>query len=89
MTRSVPVVVVLSIAATFLNASSSARGVAQAAAQVAPAKGESTSPRAETVLIFPFENLSRMAKLDWLGEGLAELSVERVAGQGPIVFSRE
>lgn len=83
--RCVPVVVVLSIAATLSSASPSPRYVAQAV----PARGENPPRRAETVLVFPFENLGRMAKLDWLGEGLAELSTERLAGQGPIVFSRE
>jgi len=89
VTRFVPVVVFLSIAAVLLSASPSACGVAQAIAQAVPAKGDNTSARVEMVLVFPFENLSRMAKLGWLGEGLAELSVERLSGQGPIVFSRE
>jgi hypothetical protein len=29
-------------------------------------------------LIFPFQNDSRMASLDWLGEGLSELTAERL-----------
>ena len=52
-------------------------------ARAAPAQsaGDSRSAsveaRHETVLIFPFENESRIANLDWLGEGLSELMAER------------
>src|SRR2546425_13075378 len=33
----------------------------------------------ETLLVFPLENSSRLAKLEWLGEGLAELTIERLS----------
>ncbi|HJY85577.1 MAG TPA: tetratricopeptide repeat protein [Candidatus Acidoferrales bacterium] len=55
----------------------------------AAALPESSARRIESLLIFPFENYSSRAKLDWLSEGLAELSVERLANQGPLVFSRD
>jgi tetratricopeptide (TPR) repeat protein len=42
-----------------------------------------------TILLFPFENESRMASLDWLGEGLAELTSERLQDRGLIVLSRQ
>jgi len=87
--RFVPAVALLCMAATLSGAGPSVFGAAQTAAQTAPAKGESIPKRAETIVIFPFEDSGRMAKLDWLGEGLAELTTERLAGQGPIVFSRE
>lgn len=45
-------------------------------------------PRPGMLLVFPFENDGRMASLDWLGEGLAELTVERLQGRGFIVLSR-
>jgi tetratricopeptide (TPR) repeat protein/TolB-like protein len=48
-----------------------------------------TSPAVQTILVFPFENQSRMANLEWLGEGLAELTVERLDGETRFVFSRE
>jgi Tfp pilus assembly protein PilF len=55
---------------------------------------ETASARQETLslLVLPLENASRAevaARLDWLGEGLAELSMDRLAGPGRIVFARE
>ena len=49
----------------------------------------SSESRAETILIFPFQNDSRMANLDWLGEGLSELTAERLEDRGVNVLSRE
>jgi tetratricopeptide (TPR) repeat protein len=43
----------------------------------------------QTILVFPFENQSRMASLEWLSEGLAELTVDRLEGDSRFVFSRE
>jgi tetratricopeptide (TPR) repeat protein len=74
---------------------------AQGTAAKSPAVSPSTanSPSRAALLIFPFENSSRDPKMDWLGEGLAELATERLAGHGqgtgqeggqrPVVFSRE
>jgi tetratricopeptide (TPR) repeat protein len=45
--------------------------------------------RAESIVVFPFENSSHDAQRDWLGEGLAELLNERLIGHGPTVFTRE
>src|ERR1039458_5504612 len=42
-----------------------------------------------TLLVFPFEDDGRMASLDWLGEGLAELTVERLQDRGLSVLSRQ
>jgi tetratricopeptide (TPR) repeat protein len=53
------------------------------------ARSSSSETRPETLLIFPFENESRMANLDWLGEGLSELTVERLEDRGVNVLSRE
>lgn len=44
---------------------------------------------AQNFLILPFENSGRDPRFDWVGEGLAELSIERLAGNGRTVFSRE
>jgi tetratricopeptide (TPR) repeat protein len=58
--------------------------------QSAPdARPAATEPRHETLLIFPFENESRMANLDWLGEGLSELTAERLQDREMNVLSRE
>lgn len=52
-----------------------------------------TSPAradAGTILVFPFENLSNDRNLDWIGEGIAELIVERLQSESGIyAFSRE
>ena len=53
------------------------------------ARAVSAESRRETLLIFPFENESRMANLDWLGEGLSELTTERLEDRGVNVLSRE
>jgi tetratricopeptide (TPR) repeat protein len=48
------------------------------------------SPGASSVfLVFPFENSSRSVRDDWLGEGLEELTIERLAAAGLHVFSHE
>jgi tetratricopeptide (TPR) repeat protein len=63
--------------------------------RAAPAQNtkDSHSPsaenRSEMILIFPFENESRMANLDWLGEGLSELTAERLEDREVSVLSRE
>jgi tetratricopeptide (TPR) repeat protein/TolB-like protein len=45
---------------------------------------------ARTILVFPFENLSSDRTLDWLGEGIAELIIERLRAEPEIyVFARE
>ena len=47
------------------------------------------SAHAGTLLVFPFENGSRIASVDWLGEGLSELTVERLEDRGLNVLSRQ
>jgi len=43
-----------------------------------------------TVLVFPFENLSNDHTLDWIGEGIAELIIERLQTEpGVYVSTRE
>jgi len=39
--------------------------------------------------VFPLENESRIANLDCLGEGLSELTVERLQDRGLMVLSRQ
>lgn len=45
--------------------------------------------QAQHVLVLPFENGGRTARFDWIGEGLAELCVERMAGEGRLLYSRD
>jgi Tfp pilus assembly protein PilF/TolB-like protein len=38
-------------------------------------------------LVFPFENAGASPRLDWLGEGLEELTIQRLSGVGEQVYS--
>ena len=60
----------------------------QSTADTRPSAASAESHR-ETVLIFPFENESKLANLDWLGEGLSELTAERLQDREVSVLSRE
>lgn len=68
-----------------------------AGSAVPPAYGQAGSASRATsegahsgiLLVFPFENDSRVASLDWLGEGLSELTIERLQDKGISVLSRQ
>ncbi len=64
-------------------------GRARPAQSTRETRSASAEPRPETLLIFPFENESRMPTLDWLGEGFSELTAERLEDRGVNVLSRE
>ncbi len=53
------------------------------------ASSSSTATHPVSVVVFPFENSSKAAQLDWIGEGLAELTADQMRGHAPAVFSRE
>jgi Tfp pilus assembly protein PilF/TolB-like protein len=55
----------------------------------APAPAQGGAPRSQVVLTFPFENTGQEAALEWLSEGLAELTIERLAGRGFYLLSRQ
>lgn len=38
-------------------------------------------------LIFPFENVGASPRLDWLGEGLEELTIQRLSAAGQLVYT--
>lgn len=44
---------------------------------------------AQTLLVLPFEPQAREPRYDWLGEGLAQLTAERLSGPGRTTLSRE
>jgi len=69
-----------------LPANNSRQAVSPSSALPAAAQ---TGPAVQTILVFPFENQSRMANLEWLSEGLAELTVDRLDGESRFAFSRE
>ena len=53
-----------------------------------PAPGRSMLPASQGIfLVFPFENDGANARLDWLGEGLEELTVQRLSAAGQKVFT--
>jgi TolB-like protein len=68
--------------------SAGARPAAAGQAGGAP-RATSAETRAATLLVFPFEGGSRIASLDWLGEGLSELTIERLQDQGASVLLRQ
>jgi tetratricopeptide (TPR) repeat protein len=58
-----------------------------AVSQTAPA-GTRVVPASQGIfLVFPFENEGANARLDWLGEGLEELTIERLSAAGQQVFT--
>jgi tetratricopeptide (TPR) repeat protein len=61
----------------------SAGAVATAGARAAPS--ESSQPG--IYLVFPFENAGASPRLDWLGEGLEELTIQRLSAAGQQVYS--
>src|SRR5271156_2782516 len=44
-------------------------------------------PQSGIYLVFPFENVGASAKLDWIGEGLEELTIQRLSMAGQQVDS--
>lgn len=50
----------------------------------APALNHSVAP---VYLVFPFENAGAPARLDWIGEGLEELTIQRLSHAGLQVYS--
>lgn len=57
--------------------------------QAAGSARAASDSRHDTVLIFPFENSGKTASTDWLGEGLSELTAERLEDRGVMVLARE
>jgi Tfp pilus assembly protein PilF/TolB-like protein len=77
---------------SFSNPSSArfaSRGAAAVASQAVGTPPAAAPAHAETLLVFPFENSSPQGKLDWLSEGFAELTIERLARAGETVFPRD
>jgi tetratricopeptide (TPR) repeat protein len=56
----------------------------------APVSGRSPSlPQSGVFLVFPFENAGASPRLDWIGEGLEELTIQKLSAAGQQVFSHE
>ncbi len=66
-------------------------------AQASASTGTSTAARGASsdasqqgiYLVFPFENAGASPRLDWLGEGLEELTIQRLSAAGQQVYSHE
>jgi Tfp pilus assembly protein PilF/TolB-like protein len=61
----------------------------QPQAEAGSARPAAETPRPRVVLTFPFENTGQEASIEWLSEGLAELTIERLNGQGYYLLSRQ
>jgi tetratricopeptide (TPR) repeat protein len=55
--------------------------------RTAPALGYQGSSQAGIFLVFPFDNEAVSPRLEWLGEGLEELTIQRIAAAGLQVYS--
>jgi tetratricopeptide (TPR) repeat protein len=52
-----------------------------------PSAGSAAGHQQGIYLVFPFENAGASPRLDWLGEGLEELTIQRLSGAGEQVYS--
>lgn len=59
------------------------------AAQSAGRKTTASSSSQGIYLVFPFENNGASPTLDWLGEGLEELTIQRLSAAGQQVYSHD
>ena len=67
----------------------SARQLATDSSASTGARGVAASSQQGIYLVFPFENEGASASLDWLGEGLEELTIQRLSAAGQQVYSHE
>jgi tetratricopeptide (TPR) repeat protein len=60
--------------------------IAQQLSSVPPAAAQAGSQQG-IYLVFPFENAGASPRLDWLGEGLEELTIQRLSAAGQQVYT--
>jgi tetratricopeptide (TPR) repeat protein len=87
--RCLQVAVLVTLAASLACFGSLSSGAPQSADPSSQNSAPVIAPRVRTILVFPFENGSRNPSLDWLCEGLAELTIERLQGPRRFVLARE
>src|SRR5258708_23653996 len=66
-------------------------GTTPVAAQLStpsPRAGSAAAYQPGIYLVFPFENAGASPRLDWIGEGLEELTVQRLSAAGQQVYTR-
>ena len=56
-------------------------------AQQSPTRKAASTAGGQIYLVFPFENVGTSPRLDWLGEGLEELTILRLSAAGESVYS--
>ena len=52
-----------------------------------PRAGSATAHQQGIYLVFPFENAAASPRLEWLSEGLEELTIQRLSAAGEQVYS--
>ncbi len=59
--------------------------------QVSPPRAGCRTPHSQDgiYIVFPFENVGAPARLDWIGEGLEELTIQWLSNSGQSVYSHE
>jgi len=65
-------------------------GAGRLAAQPAPTPvgaAHGPLPQEGIFLVFPFENTGAAPRLDWIGEGLEELTIQKLSAAGQLVYS--
>lgn len=65
-------------------------GISSVTAQqpASPGRGITTPAYPQRIyLVFPFENVGASPRLDWIGEGLEELTIQRLSAAGEQVYS--
>ncbi len=71
------------------NAAAREPGFRQAVQAERPAGAQNRSDYSPILLVIPFENAGHAVRLDWLGEGLEELTIERMAAAGERLLTHE
>lgn len=66
----------------------SASGIAAQQIRPSSLRPAHALPQEGIYLVFPFENVAAPARLDWIGEGLEELTIQRLSAAGQQVYSR-
>jgi tetratricopeptide (TPR) repeat protein/TolB-like protein len=65
-----------------------AASLAEAQTSKNPQAATASGPQQGVFLVFPFENGGASPRLDWLGEGLEELTIQRLSAAGQQVYTR-
>src|SRR2546425_418958 len=88
-TRPIPRILSVTAMVFFCGAISPQPALASPSGHPGAARVQANGSPAQIFLIFPFENPGRTTRLDWLGEGLEELTIERLASVGQQLFTHE